>query len=240
MAGNAVGASAVERRSGWFRPAAWPDGRLFNANEDQTTRVALWVVFVLLAVHSWLLGRSDAFEVAVSYSSWILSGGLLVASALCILVARKRIWARASSSGAGSGCGRDEGGAAGAGAGGRTPLEWVRAPRWPDGRRFAVRDRVATAATMAAVFAACAAVWLLGEAGIPRIDVSAHQGLLLPVLQLAMVAALWVMIVRAQVVQAVVEGWADDDSELGFVQVRVAAVAANAKRARARFAPSSV
>lgn len=37
----------------------------------------------------------------------------------------------------------------------------------------------------------------------------------------------------------VVVGWADDDSELGFIQGRIAAVAADAKRARARFGSAS-
>ena len=116
-------------------------------------------------------------------------------------------------------------------------LAWGRTPRWPDGRRFAVRDPLVTVATIASVFAACAAFWLFGEAGIPRVDVSAYQLPLVPVMQLATLVVIWVVLVRMHVVKAVVEGWADDDSELGFVESRVAALAAGARRARARFAP---
>lgn len=58
-------------------------------------------------------------------------------------------------------------------------------------------------------------------------------------LQVVAATAFWVMAIRMRVVQAVVEGWVDDDSELGFIQGRIAAVAVDAKRARARFAPAS-
>lgn len=226
---ESLGVSAAERRSWWFRPAAWPDGKLLNPNEDRMTRVWIWVACLLVAVQSWVLGRSDTFDAATGDSLWILSGGLVAASVLCCVGARKRIWARARRAGAAAP------GAARPGADGLLLAEWVRAPRWGDGRRFAVRDPVVTTAALASVFTAYATLWLLGEAGIPRIDISTYQDPLLSVLQLAAATALCVMAIRLRVVQAVVEGWADDDRELGFIQGRIAAVAADAKRARARF-----
>ena len=215
----------LSARSWWFRPAAWPDGRLLNANEDATTRVWLGVVFLLVAMQVWVHGRSDRLDAAVGDSLWILIGGLVAASVLCTVGTRKRVWERASSADA-----------AGPGADGPILLKWVRAPRWPDGRRFAVRDPALTAAALASAFAAYATVWLLGEAGVPRIDISAYQDLLLGGLQVAAATALSVVTIRVRVVQAVVEGWADDDSELSFVQGRIAAVAATAKRAKSQFA----
>ncbi len=96
-----------------------------------------------------------------------------------------------------------------------------------------------TAAALGSVFTACATLWLLGETGVPRIDMSTYQEPLLSVLQVAAPTAIWVAIIRVWVVQAVVEGWADDDSELGFIQGRIAAVAVDAKRARAQFTSAS-
>ena len=128
---GSLGVSAVECRSWWFRPAAWPDGKLLNPNEDRMTRVWMWATVLLVAVQSWVLGRSDTLDVAIGDSLWILSGGLVAA-----------------------------------------------------------------------------------------------------------VTALWVMAIRMRVVQAVVEGWVDD-REPGFIQGRLAAVAVDAKRARARFASAS-
>ena len=232
MAGSCAGVSAVERRSWWSRPPEWPDGRLLNANEDLTTRVCLWVAFLLLAAHVWVLGRSGTFDVAVGDSLWIIIGGLVVASVLCVVGARRRIWARATSAGAAAP------NAAGPTADGIL-REWMRAPRWGDGRRFAVRDPMVTAAALGAVFTACATLWLLGETGVPRIDMSTYQDPLLSVLQVAAPTAIWVAMIRVWVVQAVVEGWADDDSELGFIQGRIAAVAVDAKRARAQFTSAS-
>ena len=56
-------------------------------------------------------------------------------------------------------------------------------------------------------------------------------------MQLVTLVVIWVVLIRMHVVQAVVEGWADEDKELGFVEGRIVALAADARRARARFAP---
>lgn len=192
------------------------------------TRVLMRIEFLLLAPYLWALGRSDSLEVVVGDWAWILAGGLLAASAVCLLVMRKRVWARAGSSGAG---------ATQPEAANRLLPGWGRTPRWPDGRRFVVRDSVVTVAAFGAVSTACAAFWLLGEAGIPRVDVSPYGVSLVPLLQLATPVVLLVWLIRMQVVRAVVEGWVDDDTELGFAERRIAALAAGASRARARFAP---
>ena len=94
-----------------------------------------------------------------------------------------------------------------------------------------------TVATLVSVFAAGPALWLLGEAGVPRIDIATHEEPLVPLLQLATIVLISVVVIRVHVVQAVVEGWMDD-KELGFVERRIAALAAGAKQAKARFAPS--
>ena len=77
---------------------------------------------------------------------------------------------------------------------------------------------------------------LLGHAGVPPIAISGYQEFLVPALQLTALSLLWAMVIRNQVVRAVAEGWTDADKQLGFIERRIAALAADAKRASARFA----
>ena len=234
MAEVSVEAFVAERRHSWRRPPVWPDGRLFNSNEDRMTRVGLRVAFLLLVLYTWAIGRSErfdvfeAFDITVGDSWWILAVGLLAMSALCLFAARRRVWVRATRTSAGT----SQPGTVNW----RLPA-WGRTPRWPDGRLFATRDPLVTVSTLVSMFAAGAALWLLGEAGVPRIDIATYEEPLVLLLQLATIVFIWVVGIRMHVVQAVVEGWMDD-KELGFVERRIVALAADAKRAKARFAPS--
>lgn len=175
----------------------------------------------LLAIWVWALGRVDYFEASVGDWWWILGAGLIAASVVSLLVARRRIRSLAARSGLAA----------------VQPQYTVwRAARWSDGRLVAVRDPAVTALMLAGTFALYGTLWLLGNAGVPRIDTSGYQQDLLLALQLPVSALLCAMVVRTQIVRAVVEGWLDDDAQLGFVERRIAALAANAKRANARFA----
>ena len=227
MAEASAGSPSERQRHSWRRPPAWPDGRLLHPREDLTTRVIIGALVLLLAIWIWALGRVDYFEASVGDWWWILEAGLIAASVVSLLVARRRTWNLAARMGLTavqpqSTCRRLTSG-------------WP-AARWPDGRLVAVRDPAVTALVLAGTFASYGALWLLGSAAVPRIDISGYQQDLLLALQLPVSALLCVMVVRIQVVRAVVEGWLDDDAQLGFIERRIAALAANAKRANARFA----
>lgn len=212
----------------WRRPPAWPDGRLFHPGEDRTTRVTLRAFASLLCIWVWALGRSDYFALAAGDWWWVLAAGLLAASALCFFIARRRVWRLAAHSGVGP-CSREPS---------TGMLRGWRAPRWSDGRLVAAKDPAVTALLVVCSLAFYATLWLLGEAGVPSIDISGYQEPLLPILQLATLGLLSATMVRTQVVRAVVEGWIDEDRQLGFIERRIAALATEAKRAKARFASS--
>ena len=215
------GSPSARQRHSWRRPPAWPDGRLLHPREDLTTRVTIGAIVPLLAIWVWALGRVDHFEASVGDWWWILGAGLIAASVVSLLVARRRIRSLAARSGLAA----------------VQPQYTVwRAARWSDGRLVAVRDPAVTALMLSGTFALYGTLWLFGNAGVPRIDISGYQQDLLLALQLPVSALLCAMVVRTQIVRAVVEGWLDDDAQLGFVERRIAALAANAKRANARFA----
>ena len=221
MAEASAGSPSARQRHSWRRPPAWPDGRLLHPREDLTTRVTIGAIVPLLAIWVWALGRVDYFEASVGDWWWILGAGLIAASVVSLLVARRRIRSLAARSGLAA----------------VQPQYTVwRAARWSDGRLVAVRDPAVTALILAGTFALYGTLWLLGNAGVPRIDTSGYQQDLLLALQLPVSALLCAMVVRTQIVRAVVEGWLDDDAQLGFVERRIAVLAANAKRANARFA----
>lgn len=221
MAEASAGSPSARQRHSWRRPPAWPDGRLLHPSEDLTTRVTIGAIVPLLAIWVWALGRVDYFEASVGDWWWILGAGLIAASVVSLLVARRRIRSLAARSGLAA----------------VQPQYTVwRAARWSDGRLVAVRDPAVTALMLAGTFALYGTLWLLGNAGVPRIDTSGYQQDLLLALQLPVSALLCAMVVRTQIVRAVVEGWLDDDAQLGFVERRIAVLAANAKRANARFA----
>ena len=71
MTEKSVGVSVAERQHSWRRPPVWPDGRLFNPNEDRMTRVTLRVAVLAVVLDWWAVGRSDSFDIAVGDSSWI-------------------------------------------------------------------------------------------------------------------------------------------------------------------------
>ncbi len=94
-------------------------------------------------------------------------------------------------------------------------------------------------AWLVSILAASAVLWLCGDAGLPSIKISAFQKPLVSLLQLVAVSFTLVMAIRICVVQAVVEGWVDDDrAELDFFMGRIVALAVDATRVKARFAPS--
>lgn len=218
---------SAKQRHSWRRPPAWPDGRLLHPHEDLTTRVTIGAIVPLVAIWVWALGRAGYLEASVGDWWWILEAGLIAVSVVSSLAARRRIRSLAARSGLTAVRPQST----------RRRLRRVwRTARWSDGRLFAVRDPAVTALVLAGTFASYGALWLLGNAGIPRIDMSGYQQDLLLALQLPVSALLCAMVVRIQVVRAVVEGWLDDDAQLGFIERRIAALAANAKRANARFA----
>ena len=174
-----------------------------------------------------MLGRVAYFEASVGDWWWSLVAGLIAASVVSLLVARRRTRSLAARMGLTAVQPQSTRR--------RLPSVW-RAARWSDGRLVAVRDPAVTALVLAGTFALYGALWLLGNAGVPRIDISGYRQDLMLALQLPVSALLCVMAVRIQVVRAVLEGWLDDDAQLGFVERRIAALAANAKRANARFA----
>lgn len=227
MAEASAGSPSARQRHSWRRPPAWPDGRLLHPREDLTTRVTIGALVPLLAIWIWTLGRVDYFEATVGDWWWILEAGLIAASVVSLLVARRRTWSLAARLGLTAVQPQSTRR--------RLPSVW-RAARWPDGRLIAVRDPAVTALVLAGTFASYGALWLLGNAGVPRIDISGYRQDLLLALQLPVSALLCAMVVRIQVVRAVVEGWLDDNAQLGFIERRIAALAANAKRANARFA----
>ena len=232
MVGDAVQAPVAEgeRSRSWRSVPRWPDGRLFHAMEDRMTRVAVRLQMLSLALFVWAFGRSDLFEAAVDDARWILVGALVVVSVLSFYVGSRLVWTRAARSGAGVPTHESAR---------QRPPVWWRAPRWPDGRLFAVRDMAVMVAWLVSIFAAGAVLWLCGDAGIPSIEISAFQEPLVSLLQLATVSLTLVVAIRMRVVQAVVEGWVDDDRvELDFFMGRIAALAVDARRAKARFAPS--
>ena len=226
MAEDSAGPSSAKRQS-WRRPPAWPDGRLLHPNDDRTAKVILSTLTALLALWIWALGRTDSFNLPVGDSWWILAAGLLAASVLCFLVARRRVWRLAA---------RSSVGAVQPQSTHPRVSRWWCAPRWPDGRLVAVKDPVVTVLLLACSFAAYGTLLLLGHAGVPPIAISGYQEFLVPALQLTALSLLWAMVIRNQVVRAVAEGWTDADKQLGFIERRIAALAADAKRASARFA----
>ena len=189
--------------------------------------MTIGAIVPLVAIWVWVLGRVDYFEASVGDWWWILVAGLIAASVVSLLVARRRIRSLAARMGLTAVQPQSTRR--------RLPSVW-RAARWSDGRLVAVRDPAVTALVLAGTFALYGTLWLLGNAGVPRIDISGYRQDLLLALQLPVSALLCVMVVRIQVVRAVVEGWLDDDAQLGFIERRIAALAANAKRANARFA----
>ena len=230
MAVVSAGSPSARQRQSWRRPPAWPDGRLLHPGEDRTTRVTVGALVSLLAIWMWTAGRADGyFELPVDAVGgwwWILVAGLIAVSVTSSLVAKRRTWAVAARSDLA--------------AVGPRSVDWPllrawRAARWSDGRLVAVRDPAVTALVLAAIFALCGTMWLLGNAAVPRIDITGYQRGLLLALQLTSVVLMWAMAVRIQVVRAIVEGWLDDDAQLGFIERRIAALAANAKRASAHF-----
>lgn len=227
MAEASAGSPSAGQRHSWRRPPAWPDGRLLHPCEDLTTRATIGAGVVLAAIWVWALGRFGYIEASFGDRWRILGAGLIAASAVSLLVARRRIRSLAARSGLAVVQPQYTH---------RRLLRVWRAARWSDGRLVAVRDPAVTALMLAGAFALYGTLWLLGNAGVPRIDISGYQQGLLLALQLPVVALLWAMVIRTQVVRAVVEGWLDDDAQLGFVERRIAALAAKAKRANARFA----
>ncbi len=227
MADDSGGTPSARQQHSWCRPPAWPDGRLFHPGEDRTVRVTLGASASLLCVWVWALGRSDYFALAAD-GWWILAAGLLAASALCIVIARRRIRCLAAHSGVGP-CSREPS---------TGMLRGWRSPRWSDGRLVAVKDPAVATLLVVCSLAFYAKLWLLGEAGVPSIDISGYREPLLPILQVTTLGLLWAMMVRTQIVRAAVEEWIDEDRQLGFIERRIAALATEAKRAKDRFAPS--
>lgn len=227
MAVVSAGSPSSRQRHSWRRPPTWPDGRLLHPHEDRTTRVTTGALLPVLAIWMWSAGRADGyFEVSVGGWWWILAAGLIVFAVVSSLAATSRIRAVAARSDLAVMQPRSIG---------RRLLRDWRAPRWSDGRLVAIRDPAVTALLLAGIFASCGTMWLLGNAAVPRIDISGYQQGLLGVLQLTSVALMWAMVGRVQVVRAIVEGWLDDDAQLGFIERRIVALAANAKRASAHF-----
>lgn len=227
MAEVSAGSPSARQQHSWHRPPAWPDGRLLHPSEDPTTRVTIGALMPLVAIWVWALGRVDYFEASVGDWWWILAAGLIAASVVSLLAAKRRIRNLAARSGLAAVQPQYTHR--------RLRRVW-RAARWSDGRLVAVRDPAVTALMLAGTFALFGTLWLSGNAGIPRIAISGYQQDLLLALQLPVVALLWAMVIRTQVVRAVVEGWLNDDAQLGFIERRIAALAANAKRTNARFA----
>lgn len=220
--GSGGSISARQRHSWWRRPPAWPDGRLLHPCEDPTTRVIGGAVVPLLAIWSWSAGRDGYLGVSVGERWWILAASLIAVSVVSVLVARRRIWHLAARSRLAAVQPQST----------RQLLCVWRAPRWSDGRRVTVMDPAAMALMLTGTFAACGTMWLLSNAGVPNSDISGYPELLLLPLELTILA----MAVRTQVVRAIVERWPDDYAHLGFIERRIAALAAIAKRANAQFA----
>ena len=99
MAEASAGSPSARQRHSWRRPPAWPDGRLLHPREDLTTRVTIGAIVPLLAIWVWALGRVDHFEASVGDWWWILGAGLIAASVVSLLVARRRIRSLAARSG---------------------------------------------------------------------------------------------------------------------------------------------
>ena len=106
MAEASAGSPSARQRHSWRRPPAWPDGRLLHPREDLTTRVTIGALVPLVAIWVWALGRVDYFEASVGDWWWILGAGLIAASVVSLLVAKRRygawlparIWQRYSRS----------------------------------------------------------------------------------------------------------------------------------------------
>ena len=231
MAEASAGSPSARQRQSWRRPPAWPDGRLLHPCEDLMTRVTIGALMPLLAPLVWALGRGDYIEASVGDWWWILGAGLIATSVVSPLVARWRTRSLAVRMGLTA--------AQPQSSRRRLPSVW-RAARWPDGRLVAVRDPAVTALVLAGTFASYGTLWLLGNAGVPRIDISGYRQDLLLALQLPVTALLCAMAVRIQVVRAVVEGWLDNDAQLGFIERRIAALAANCEASQCPFRDDTV